>query len=235
MARLTADLKRRDALTGEEIARMWALFEAHYDAVSEMQFRADLEEKDAALLERDPSGAIQGFSTYRLIEGSPRCLFSGDTIIHPDWWGRNDFARSWLENAGRIAAAGPEPLYWLLIVKGHRTYRYLPLFAKEFVPRAEAATPALVELRDRLARGRFGDWYDAEAGVVRFPEPRGQLRAALAAVPEKDRARRDVAFFLGANPGYVRGDELVCLTRLAPDNLTPIARRAFEAGQASPG
>lgn len=233
MARLTADLKRLGALTGDEIARMWALFEAHYDAVSEARFQADLAEKDAVLLERDPAGEIQGFSTYRLIEGAdgaPRCLYSGDTIIHPDWWGRNDFAEAWLRNAGRIAAESADPLYWLLIVKGHRTYRYLPLFAKVFVPRAGIAPVDLLALRDRLARARFGDCYDAEAGIVRFPEPRGQLRADLAAPAAKDRARPDVAFFLATNPGYVRGDELVCLTRLSADNLTPIARRAFEQG-----
>jgi hypothetical protein len=48
--------------------------------------------------------------------------------------------------------------------------------------------------------------------------------------PEKDQGRPEVRFFLAANPGYVRGDELLCLCRLAPDNLTPIARRAFEQG-----
>ena len=38
------------------------------------------------------------------------------------------------------------------------------------------------------------------------------------------------AFFLRRNPGYVRGDEMVCLTELAPHNLRPLARRVFEQG-----
>ena len=39
-----------------------------------------------------------------------------------------------------------------------------------------------------------------------------------------------MAFFLRSNPGYLRGEELVCLTELASDNLRPLARRVFEQG-----
>jgi hypothetical protein len=239
MAKLSAENRRVDALAEREIAAMWGLFAAHYEAVTEARFRSDLREKDALILLRDPAGAIQGFSTYQLIEaegGALRCLFSGDTIISPAWWGRNDFALAWIQNAGRIAAAAPRtPLYWFLIVKGHRTYRYLALFAKDYEPHPGAPRAELVALRDRIARAKFGDWYDARTGVVRFPEPRGQLRSELAGVPEKDRARPEVAFFLAANPGYVRGDELVCLCLLSPENLRPIARRAFEHGMRDAG
>jgi hypothetical protein len=34
-----------------------------------------------------------------------------------------------------------------------------------------------------------------------------------------------VAFFARRNPGHERGDELVCLARVAPDNLTALGRR----------
>ena len=34
-----------------------------------------------------------------------------------------------------------------------------------------------------------------------------------------------IAFFLERNPGFVRGDELVCLTRIDEQNLTPAGRR----------
>jgi hypothetical protein len=230
MTKLAAQIRPVESLGAAAMAQMWGLFAAHYDCVEEAQFRADLAEKDAVILLTDPAGAVQGFSTYQVLEGTPRSLFSGDTIIHCAWWGRHDFAGAWLRNAGRIAAAGTGPLYWLLIVKGHRTYRYLPVFAKEYAPRADGAAGELLALRDRLAQAKFGACYDAASGVVRFPLSRGQLRPELAAVPEKDRDRPEVAFFIAANPGYAAGDELVCVCRLAPDNLTPIARRAFEAG-----
>lgn len=218
---------------------MWDLFASHYDAVTQARFEADLAEKDGLVLLRDGGGEVRGFSTYKLIgaadaRGQPvRCLFSGDTIIDPAFWGRNEFARAWIREAGRIAASDRTPLYWFLIVKGHRTFRYLPLFAKHFIPYTEdEVDEMLYDLRDRVAAERFGGDYDADLGVVRFAESRGQLKPDLAEIPAKDRARPDVAFFLAANPNYAVGEELVCLCLLAADNLQPIARRAFEAGMA---
>jgi hypothetical protein len=34
-----------------------------------------------------------------------------------------------------------------------------------------------------------------------------------------------VEFFQKLNPGHAQGDELVCLARFHPDNLTPYIRR----------
>jgi hypothetical protein len=39
--------------------------------------------------------------------------------------------------------------------------------------------------------------------------------------------RQDVRFFLARNPGYLRGNELVCVCELAVDNLKPLAARFF--------
>ena len=65
---------------------------------------------------------------------------------------------------------------------------------------------------------------------VRIPASRGHLRKEFAEVDATDRERPEVAFFLHANPGYVRGDELVCLTELSSANLKPLSRRIFEKG-----
>jgi len=45
----------------------------------------------------------------------------------------------------------------------------------------------------------------------------------------------EVAFFLARNPGYARGDELVCLCELAAEKLRPLARRIFcdESGRSA--
>ena len=40
-----------------------------------------------------------------------------------------------------------------------------------------------------------------------------------------------IAFFLDRNPGFVRGDELVCLTRIDDRNLTPAGRRMARPAQ----
>jgi hypothetical protein len=60
--------------------------------------------------------------------------------------------------------------------------------------------------------------------VVRLAKPQ-VLRPGLVEVPPGRAADPDVRFFLERNPGYVRGDELVSLTSLEPENLTPAGRR----------
>lgn len=235
---LTSQVKAVHCLSPRDIARMWAVFRAHYEDVRKDAFDRDLAEKDAIVVLRDEKGVIQGFSTFRVLEedgplGTAHFLYSGDTIIDQAHWGRNDFALTWIRHAGRLAASAPQGgLYWFLIVKGHRTYRYLPTFAFDFYPNWRAPTPAPIkEVIDRLGQMRFGADYDPSAGIVRFTAPHGRLRPDLAEIPEKDRRRPEAIFFTSANPGYTRGDELVCLCRLTAENLKPIARRAFLAGK----
>ncbi|MER2544590.1 MAG: hypothetical protein ABTS16_14260 [Candidatus Accumulibacter phosphatis] len=216
---------------------MYALYERYYESSSWPLFAADLAGKDRVVLLRDDGGVLQGFSTLaiyqRCFDGAPvRVLFSGDTIVDESQWGQQALAFAWLRLAGTLHAEQPElPLYWLLISKGHRTYRYLPTFSRAFHPSPAADTDSdLGPLKDFLARDRFGEAYDSAAGVVRFAESRGQLRPRYAEVSEAHARLPEVAFFLERNPGYVRGDELVCLCKLATDTLQPIARRAFLAG-----
>jgi hypothetical protein len=44
-------------------------------------------------------------------------------------------------------------------------------------------------------------------------------------VEETRRKNPHISYFIGRNPGFIRGDELACLARVSPDNLTPIAHR----------
>ena len=220
--------KRRD---------MYTLFAQYYLDTSYRLFEHDLSGKDTAILLYDDDGRMGGFSTLQRYdfqhEGRAfRIIFSGDTIIDRAHWGSQTFAFAWIRYAGQVAAAAPDiPLFWLLIVKGHRTYRYLPAFACHFVPDWRKANDAqLVSLRNALANARFGAAYDAERGVLRFANPQGRLAPEWAAISDRERARPDVRFFLDRNPGYTQGDELVCLCELSASNLRPIARRVFEQG-----
>ena len=217
---------------------MYALMQRYYGNVSRAQFAQDLAGKTAALLLQDRDGLV-GFTTLAryefLHDGAPlQVVFSGDTIVERDYWGEQELARSWLGEIGRIAATCPAlPLYWFLIAKGHRTYRYLSAFAEEFVPRRAGAadTAELVRLRDALALQKFGDSFDPQTGVVRFPEARGNLLSEWAEPSAREAALPDVAYFLKANPGYRAGDELACLCALSPANMRPLARRWFDAGR----
>jgi len=145
---------------------------------------------------------------------------------------QQDLVAAWGRLTGAVKADAPDvPLYWFLLVKGHRTYRYLKTFYRVFYPAYNRETPPEAQaLLDHLAGQKFGRFYNPVTGVVHFPESRGHLKADWAEIPEKDRKRPDVRFFLERNPGYTRGDELVCLTELSRGNQAPLAARLFDAG-----
>jgi hypothetical protein len=68
--------------------------------------------------------------------------------------------------------------------------------------------------------------------VLRFERSLGQLKPELCDVPEGRREDPRVRFFLNSNPGYARGEELVCLARIAPENMRSVAGRAVAEGLA---
>ena len=218
---------------------MYRLFARYYLGASPARFERDLVRKDAVLLLRDGAGALCGFSTVAVFtmlhEGETiKIVFSGDTIVERAPWGSPVFAFSWLRYVGKIAARDPAvPLYWLLIVKGHRTYRYLPTFGLQFVPDWRGpGDAALGALKDVIAERQFGAAYNRAAGIVRFAQPESRLAPQWAGVTPREARRADVRFFLERNPGYARGDELVCLCALQTDNMRPLTRRLFLQGAA---
>ncbi len=235
--RLSAMFSPVTALSEDQRKAMFALYSRYYEATSKGVFSHDLQDKDQALLLSDQEGVLRGFSTLKLLESDwqgcrCRIIFSGDTIVHHRFWGEQSLAFAWIRQAGSIWAEQPDtPLYWLLIVKGHRTYRYLQAFSRRYYPHWQSPTPAAEQgLMDQLGAELFGEDYDPASGVVHFPVSRGQLQAEWAEPPQEVQVRPEVQLFLQRNPGYRRGDELLCLTELHPDNLRPLARRLFLAG-----
>jgi hypothetical protein len=232
-----ATVERLSALESCTIGQMYDLYGRYYEATSRSLFESDLTDKDFVVVLRDEAREVVGFSTLAILDlemgGAPgRAIYSGDTIIDRAHWGTQALAFTWIRFAGTVKAEVPElPLYWFLIVKGHRTYRYLSAFSIDFYPHWRTPTPAWAQaIMAGLGRGRFRNAYDAERGVVSFPQSRGHLKPAWAAVEPDEAQRPDVDFFLRSNPGYIHGDELICLTELCSANLRPLARRVFDQG-----
>lgn len=234
---LKADTCPVRALDEEKRRAMHALFAHYYDDAPFERFCADLAAKDRVILVEDGAGGLAGFSTIAVHamdwKGQPvRIVFSGDTIIDRPHWGSQTFAFAWLRETGRIRAEAPDvPLYWLLISKGYRTYRYLDAFGLAFTPDWRGrACPDLDAIRDMAARRLFGDAYDAGRGVLSYPRSRGRLAPEWAHLSARELARPDVRFFIARNPGYARGDELVCLCALDASNMKPLTQRQFLKG-----
>jgi hypothetical protein len=203
------------------VSSMFELMNRFFIGVDRDRFNADLHEKDDVVLIY-AGDALVGFSTMQLREenfdgASILVLFSGDTIIDKRYWHTHELQRCFVDRATRVLQESDLPLYWLLICGGYRTYRYLPIFFREFWPRHDQATPANSHaLLDTLARERFGRHY--QDGVV--VAGNGRLRSDVSPIEEKKLRNPHVAFFEQANPGHVCGHELVCLTRFSEDNMT---------------
>ena len=236
---LRTDLQSASALSPTVRDEMYALFARAYTGTDRARFDADLAAKRDVLLLYNGAGRIVGFTTLALFEdtdrGRPiRCLFSGDTVVDPAYWGTQVLNFAWIRHVARVRDEAPEtPLYWLLISKGVRTYRYLSAFAHHYVPGAPSTDdPDLCTLRDRLASRLFGPAFDPVRGIVTHDPPREHLAPALAGLPRAGRAAIEAQCFARLNPGYIRGDELVCLCPLEPENMRPFARRLTRKARA---
>ena len=118
--------------------------------------------------------------------------------------------------------------FWLLLTSGFRTYRFLPVFWREFFPRFDCSTPTeMSALLAQLASEGYGTLFESNTGIVRFPNPQ-RLRGPLASVAEGRFRNPHVAFFLARNPGHPRGDELACITEICDSNLTAAGRRMLQ-------
>jgi hypothetical protein len=220
----------RASLSRQQSDEMFALLTKHFDGVTRTQFESDLAAKDWVIDVRHDERLV-GFTTLRvttaLFEGIPvTAIYSGDTIVAPEAWGSPALARAWIMAVNRIRAEQPtRRCFWLLLTSGFRTYRFLPVFWREFYPRFDAPTPpSAARLLTDLARAGYGAHFDATLGVVRFAQPQ-RLRGALAGVPVGRTANPHIGFFLDRNPGHGRGDELVCLTEICEAHLTAAGRR----------
>ena len=199
---------------------------------SEAKVIADLKEKTEILLLLH-EGQLVGFTSL-LVYSSQwqgeqiRIVYSGDTVVDRRHWGQQALAFAWITRMGELKGQAPEcPLYWFVIVKGHRTFKYLPTFGKSFHPHWSEPRTDLKLLADTLAKEKFGDVYNAETGVVEFTESQGHLREAIAYPTEEEMTKASVQFFLKANPHYLQGHELVCLCELDEHNMKPLTKRIF--------
>src|SRR5262245_52304744 len=92
--RLISRTVRQHTLSGETRARMLALMQLCYEGMDAERFHRDLARKQHVILLLDrATGELVGFSTIQVqqerVGGDVAdVLFSGDTVLHPDYWGQ---------------------------------------------------------------------------------------------------------------------------------------------------
>ncbi|MBI3038636.1 hypothetical protein HYY75_06255 [bacterium] len=235
--RLTGRLIPAESRTAKMEEQMFRLMETHFQPIDREKFLADLKEKDKIILLEDLDGNIQGFTTIKILvttfENEPiRVIFSGDTIIHRNFWGTLELPRTW----GRfmlssIREAQGIPLFWFLISSGYKTYRFLPVFFREFFPRFNVPTPKKMEcLIEHLANVLFPDQFDKMKGTIalKFPTP---LRPGIADLTPDRMKDPHISFFAQRNPDHYLGVELACLAPLEIGNLQPFVKRLLRTAE----
>lgn len=225
--------KRVAEITENDRKDIAGLYLSYYDGSDEERVTGDLAEKTEVLLLYYEESLV-GFTTLQLYDfewqGSVvQIIYSGDTVVHHAHWGQQALAFAWIENLGKLKRERPDvPLYWFVILKGHRTYKFLPAFGKSFYPHWSIDRSDLKPLADALAMEKFGDTYSPDTGLVTFAESRGHLSAEFAYPSENEKQKEAVRFFLEKNPGYALGHELVCLCEISEENMRPLTKRIFK-------
>jgi hypothetical protein len=215
------------------VKRMFEILLIYYGNTTWPQFERDLFSKTAAICLYEPeTDKLVGFSTlkefHHTVDGQEyEILFSGDTIIEKEYWGSQALVMGFGEHLISMMNRYPNnEIYWFLISKGIRTYKYLPTFFKEYYPNHKTATPEKYQrLMDSLAYHIFPELYDKQAGVIKVKE--GQyLKSEYRPNPHPNNGVEE--FYFRMNPGHVKGDELVCLTAVKADNICDHIRRALK-------
>lgn len=209
--------------TNEQINKMYQLMNTFYDNMNEQVFLKDFMAKDYCLsLYAD--NELVGFTTQKVLEvevdgKSVHGVFSGDTIIHKDYWGDIELFRVW----GRFwfeFAKDYDEFYWFLICKGYKTYGMLPLFWKEYYPCYKCETPEYEKkLIDAYGKLLYPDEYNPVTGVIEYRAVKDKLKTGVADVGERQLKRKEYAYFVEKNPGYEQGNDIACLAKIDFDLL----------------
>lgn len=222
--------------------RMFELMYAGYNKVTEENFFQDLNKKNWAGIISDVNGTIQGFTTFAVNPANSgtkdyHVLFSGDTIIAHEYWGSQVMMKGWCRSVGSIIASEPsKKWYWYLLSKGHRTYMYLPLFFNEYYPAPEPKKnyESLKQIAHDVSLKIFGRYWQAQEGVIRFDSSQGELKPEWVDATYQKKGSTFTRFFLEKNPNFYKGEELVCLAPIAPENMMRSAKDYALEGMEQP-
>ena len=219
-------------LTDSDKDLMFRLMSMYYENLNKDNFYTDLNEKNWVIMIRDEKNSIIGFTTIKLFDTifnneNILILFSGDTIVDKNYWQHNflvgpfgHFLLYFIENYNE------KPIYWFLISKGQRTYRFLPLYFKEFYPCYNKETPKYFsDLIDTIATDKFGKDYDPIKKIISYKKKKDFLKEELNIIEENKKNNPHINFFVEKNPNYLKGDELVCISPITKSNLQNIALR----------
>ena len=216
---LNGQVKPISDCSQQEIEKMFSLMAEFYDNVDKQVFLKDFFNKDYCLTLYHETDGLVGFTTQKLLDvdingKTVHGMFSGDTIIHKDYWGSTELFRVWAQFWFEFAEQYDE-FYWFLICKGYKTYRIMPLFWNEFYPSYKVETPPYEQsIIDAYAQLLYPGEYNRITGVIEYKSTKDKLKAGIADVGEHELKNKDIAYFCMKNPNHANGDDLACLAKI---------------------
>jgi hypothetical protein len=232
IASLTGEIVAVPKLDDDARTAMLELMTRYFAQLDPVQFHRDLNAKPWAILLRAPDGALAGFSTLDIMEARVdgrliRAIYSGDTITDRSYWSTSALPHAFLLFVAKHTGVDRDEAewFWFYVCKGFRTYRFLPVFYRSFFPHPNFVTPPFEQaVLNHLAAARFGAAYDPSQGVVRVPEDYS-LKCGIGDVTPQRERDPFIRFFAEHNPGWPRGEELVCIASLTRSNLNARPQR----------
>ena len=235
MTHIFGQTKKVSACSEHEKEVFYRLICQEFLGVSWSDFTRDFQEKDAVMILRKEhsEGEIVGWSTLMVLKLSlpgeeVKAIFSGDTVVLPEYRSSTamgvELARYFMHVYEQFSQ---HTVYYILISKGWRTYKIMPFYFMEFFPRYDQPTPAYDQaVMDAFGKKKYPHHYNPATGVITF-SPQRVRSESIDAIPVK--VDRHTEFFLRSNPGYLDGNELVCVARVSPANFTHAARRLLSS------
>ncbi len=207
-----------------EQKRMYNLMTTFYDNITWANFTSDLQDKDYCIVLYDDAGVIQGFSTQKIIEicvenKNVKGVFSGDTIVHKDFWHTSHPLFSIFAKFFEEYSRNYTEFYWFIICKGYKTYKILPTFFNKFYPNYQEETPQNMQKIIDIFGQNYSEDFNSKTGVIEYSLTKDKLKAGIADIGSNQLKNKHTAFFATKNPGHIYGYDLICLCSLKKENF----------------
>lgn len=208
-----------DSIPVSMIRQMYALYSKYYDRTALDIFLKDLSKKSGVIfVYRKSDDQIVGFSTLQFfdfeVDGKRvRGVFSGDTVVEKEYWGKNALANTFYRRLCIERFKHPfVPFYWFLISKGYKTYLLMTNNFYNYYPDIRGDNPRYKRIAEEFCEKTFPEAFDRDNMLLDFGSDYVSLKETVADITPEERARDPkIAFFEQRNPSWMRGTEMPCL------------------------
>lgn len=205
--------------TEQDFEQMYNIYQKYYENTRYEIFVRDFLKKTGAFLILHPqTKQIVGFSTVmncdiKVGNKVHHAFFSGDTVIEKEFWGSRALQKSMYRYLLTMKAKHPfDPVYWMLISKGFKTYLLLANNYYTYWPHPDGECQHLQPLVQAYCQQYFNDYYDQKTGVLDFGNDYQPLKGDVAPITDDMLTRNaKIRFFQQSNPDWAQGTELPCI------------------------